>query len=91
MHCAKRSARRQYAIADIYGGRRQSAETASPGLLARETLRLSKATLFTVQKALPLLNDGGGPGVHVVWRQQGRHPEFRAWLDGRTEGPSYSL
>ena len=63
-----------------------------------------KGTLFTVQKALPLLNDGGSiiltgsvgsvkgtPAFGVYGATQGCHPEFRAGLDRGAEGPSYPL
>ena len=63
-----------------------------------------RGTLFTVQKALPLLNDGGSiilTGSVAVFqrhaclrrlrRDQGRHPQFRASLDRGAEGPPYPL
>ena len=59
----------------------------------------ARGTLFTVQKALPLLNDGGSiimtgsnaslrgyPGRSVVRRQQGRPARLRAGLGLRAEG-----
>ena len=63
-----------------------------------------KGTLFTVQKALPLLNDGGSiilngsvasvkgtPGLRVYGATQGRPPQFRASLDRGAEGSPYPL
>ena len=63
-----------------------------------------KGTLFTVQKALPLLNDGGSiiltgsvagskgtPAFGVYGATQGCRPQFRASLDRRAEGSPYSL
>ena len=62
-----------------------------------------KGTLFAVQKALPLLNDGGSiiltgsvgsvkgtPAFDVYGATKG-HSEFRAGLDRGAEGPSYPL
>jgi NAD(P)-dependent dehydrogenase (short-subunit alcohol dehydrogenase family) len=63
-----------------------------------------KGSLFTVQKALPLLNDGGSiiltgsvasikgtPAFWVYGAYQGRHPQFRPSLDSGAEGASYPL
>ena len=63
-----------------------------------------KGTLFTVQKALPLLNDGGSiilnrfrrgfqrhSRLRRLWRNQGCRPQLRASLDRRAEGSPYPL
>ena len=63
-----------------------------------------KGTLFTVQKALPLMNDVGSvilngsvasvkgtPAFGVYGATKGRPPLFRSNLDLRSQGPPYSL
>ena len=63
-----------------------------------------KGTLFTVQKALPLLNDGwldcsqrfsrerkGYASLRCLRRDEGRPPLFRPNLDLGSKGPPYSL
>jgi NAD(P)-dependent dehydrogenase (short-subunit alcohol dehydrogenase family) len=63
-----------------------------------------RGTLFTVQKALPLLNDGGsiilngsvasvkGTAAFGVYAaSKACNPLFRAYLDYRSEGPSHPL
>ena len=63
-----------------------------------------KGTLFTVQKLLPLLKDGGSiiltgsvagskgtPAFGVYARDEGCRPQSRARLDGRAEGSPYPL
>jgi NAD(P)-dependent dehydrogenase (short-subunit alcohol dehydrogenase family) len=62
-----------------------------------------KGTLFTVQKALPLMNDGGSlilngsvaregyARLRCLRRDEGRPPLFRPNLDLRSQGPRYSL
>ncbi len=63
-----------------------------------------KGTLFTVQKALPLLNDGGSiirqrlgsereryARLRRLWRDEGRSPFLRPNLDLGSQGPSYSF
>jgi NAD(P)-dependent dehydrogenase (short-subunit alcohol dehydrogenase family) len=62
-----------------------------------------KGALFTVQNALPLLNDGGsiiltgsvasakGTCVRGLRSEQGRRTEFRTRMDRRTEGPPHPL
>jgi NAD(P)-dependent dehydrogenase (short-subunit alcohol dehydrogenase family) len=51
-----------------------------------------RGTLFTVQKALPLLNDGGSIILNgSVASVKGTADFVRAHLDDRSQGPSYSL